>query len=301
MKPPGNRGFDRVPLRMRSPVITPKTHPSVGININGPTVITVPDWVEGSLGRYYMYFASHTGDTIRMAFSNGVEGPWQIHPPGALHLSDTGFIDHIASPDVHVDDRRQEIRMYFHGLVEREGWKQGTRLAVSPDGLDFDVGEELLGAPYFRAFRWNDMWYALAMPGIFYRSADGISQFIEGPQLFGDSMRHSAVTRDGDVLTVFYTNAGDCPEAILTCQIDLGADWTSWRPSKSRVLLEPEVPYEGGNLELRPSERGAAERPVRQLRDPFVFREGECAWLFYAIAGEQGIAVARLVPREESS
>ena len=33
---------------------------------------------------------------------------------------------------------------------------------------------------------------------------------------------------------------------------------------------------------------------VRQLRGPFVFREGEHAYLFYAVAGETGIAVADL-------
>ena len=31
------------------------------ININGPSVISVPDWVENPLGKYYLYFAHHRG------------------------------------------------------------------------------------------------------------------------------------------------------------------------------------------------------------------------------------------------
>jgi len=36
------------------------------------------------------------------------------------------------------------------------------------------------------------------------------------------------------------------------------------------------------------------EDPVRQLRDPCVFEDGEVLRLVYAIAGEQGLAIARL-------
>ena len=28
-------------------------------NINGPSVLRVPDWVENPLGQYYLYFAQH--------------------------------------------------------------------------------------------------------------------------------------------------------------------------------------------------------------------------------------------------
>ena len=36
---------------------------------------------------------------------------------------------------------------------------------------------------------------------------------------------------------------------------------------------------------------------VRQLRDPFVFREDGKTYLFYAVAGETGIAMAELQMR----
>jgi len=31
----------------------------LGANINGPSLIRVPDWVERPLGKYYLYFAHH--------------------------------------------------------------------------------------------------------------------------------------------------------------------------------------------------------------------------------------------------
>jgi hypothetical protein len=34
--------------------------------------------------------------------------------------------------------------------------------------------------------------------------------------------------------------------------------------------------------------------PVRQLRDPAIFREDGRTWLLYSVAGENGIAIAEL-------
>ena len=97
-------------------------------------------------------------------------GPWRVHPPGSLHLAQSGFLTappvvspdelarfeaqyrargmaishdvlseittpHIASPDVHVDVPRRRIVMYFHGL-ESVG-HQVSRVAVSQNGIDF--------------------------------------------------------------------------------------------------------------------------------------------------------------------
>jgi hypothetical protein len=225
-----------------------------------------------------------------------VEGPWTVYDPGVLGLESSFFIDHVASPDIHVDDRRREIRMYFHGMVAREGYVQGTRVATSEDGIHFSVRPAILGDAYLRAFPWKGLWYAMAMPGQFYRSVDGLSDFEPGPRLFSDAMRHAALACRDDTLTVFYTNVGDCPEAILVSAIDLRPDWREWTASRPRLLLEPEVDYEGADLALKPSTQGPADHRVRELRDPFVYHEDRRAWLFYAVAGESGIAVARLAP-----
>ena len=60
-------------------------------NVNGPSLIRVPDWVENPLGNYYLYFSHHKGDFIRLAYADTVEGPWSIYEPGALALKNSGF------------------------------------------------------------------------------------------------------------------------------------------------------------------------------------------------------------------
>ena len=171
-------------------------------------------------------------------------------------------------------------------------------MALSRDGLDFEALPEILGRPYMRLFYWYGYHYALAMPGVMYRSRDGLSGFEEGPTLFPSSLRHSALKLDGDCLSVFYTHAGDCPERILLSTIRLMPDWRTWRAGEPVVVLEPEREYEGGHLALEPSSRGLVMGPVRQLRDPAIYRENGRTYLLYSVAGEYGIAIAELVDDE---
>ena len=226
------------------PIISPDTDPSIGENIQGPSLIRVPDWVENPLGRYYLYFADHKGTYIRLAYADAVAGPWRVHVPGSLHLKDSLFptepppvpdaaeiarimadrvpgkrshdfvteatTPHIASPDVHVDEGNRRIVMYFHGL-ESFG-RQATRVAVSRDGLGFEAKPDLLGKTYFRVFRHDGMHYALAMPGQLYRSRDGFTGFETGPAIFNPDMRHAALLRRGDTMHVFWTQVGHAPE-----------------------------------------------------------------------------------------
>lgn len=264
----------------------------MGSNINGPSLIRAPEWVENPLGRYYLYFAHHQGGYIRLAYADSVEGPWRVHEPGTLQLSESHFSRHIASPDVHVDHEQRQIRMYYHGVEEGKG--QMTRVALSSDGLRFTAREEILGVSYFRVFRWDGWWYALGMPGIFYRSKDGLTGFERGQKLFTDDMRHTALKLDGSTLSVFYSNVGDCPERILLSTIDLTPDWRQWQASEPATVLAPEMEWEGANLPLEPSIRGWAPQPVRQLRDPAIFREDGRTYLLYSVAGEHGIAIAEV-------
>jgi hypothetical protein len=318
------------------------------VNVNGPSLIRVPAWVENRLGNYYLYFAHHKGEFIRMAYADRLAGPWTIHGPGVLELDASLFTNeaptsaglvrsaldlwrvtsltefialsrvglsaqqaaqarkrsglagsaetrpHIASPDVIVDHGRREIRMYFHGLVERH--LQMTRVATSSDGVRFRVRPELLTAPYLRVFEHQGGYYGLAMPGLLYRSADGLSDFrVRERPLFAASTRHAAVwTREG-TLHVFYTRVGDAPERILCSTIDAtSADWDVWAPSPPLEILRPELPWEGADLPVEPSMRGESPVPVRQLRDPAVFVEDDQAYLLYSVAGEQAIAIAQL-------
>jgi len=75
----------------------------------------VPEWLHNPLGRYYLYFAHHAGDFIRLAYADSLEGPWKIHEPGTLRLKQVREIVqvHIASPDIVVDDASKRIVMYF--------------------------------------------------------------------------------------------------------------------------------------------------------------------------------------------
>ncbi len=275
----------------------------MGDNINGPSLIRVPAWLEAPLGRYYLYFAHHDGRYIRLAYADDVAGPWTMHEAGVLPLAASGFAGHIASPDVHVDEAHRRIRMYFHGADEPSGVAgshQFTRVAVSPDGLHFVAAPEPLGRPYLRAFDWRGQTYGLGMPGVLYRSRDGLTEFEEGPKLFSSRMRHSALKRDGGTLSVFYTNVGDAPESILVSTIDLAPDWRAWKETDPVLLLQPQLPYEGAGLPVMPSVRGLVHEPVCQLRDPAIFREGDRTYLLYAVAGEHGIAIAELTERGAS-
>jgi hypothetical protein len=283
-----------------NPILHRDTTPGVGRNINGPSLITAPPWLEQPLGRYYLYFAHHRGTFIRLATADRLDGPWSVYQPGTLRLAQSRFPTegrrpHIASPDVHVDTATRTVRMYYHGLdtVTRV---QHTRVATSADGIHFEARPELLGRPYFRVFAHDGWWYALARAGILYRSADGMGGFERGPRLLDRDARHTALLVRGDELLVFWSRVGDTPERILCSRVPLGGDWRTWRAGPATDVLAPERPWEGAGQPLEASERGWVDEPVRQLRDPAVFCEDDRTYLLYCVAGESGLAIAELEP-----
>lgn len=290
------------------PIITPELDTRMGGNIQGPSLIKVPQWVENPLGQYYLYFADHRGEYIRMAYADSVTGPWTVHTPGTLTLEQSHFpttcppcslapgqsaalYAHIASPDVHVREDLQQIVMYLHGRGEG---RQFTRHAVSTDGIHFEGREEELGRPYFRVIKHDDAYFAMAMPGYLYRSQDGLGDFEEGPHLFNDNMRHSALMIRDNQLYVFYTQAGHAPERIFLSTIELSGDWQQWRATEPVEILRPELTWEGAGLPVEPSRRGHIDERVNQLRDPAIYQEGGKTYLLYSYAGESGLAIAEL-------
>ena len=310
-----------------APIIEPSLHPSIGVNIQGPSLIRVPHWVREPLGAYYLYFADHKGSFIRLAYADALTGPWRVHPPGSLHLADSLFLTapppvspeqlaeaqarysargntlshnvleeittpHIASPDVHVDAANRRILMYFHGLDDVG--TQVSRLAVSTDGVGFTTRPEVLGRSYMRIFHHGGATYALTMPGTLSRSADGLGGFEPGPTLFNPDMRHAALLQRDGALWVFWTQVGEAPERILMSRIALQGDWRSWRDEAPVEVLRPERPWEGAMAPLTPSVRSTAYGVVNQLRDPAIFDEDGKTFLLYAVGGESGIAIAQL-------
>ena len=298
------------------PIIRPDLDARMGANINGPSLVRAPDWLTEAPGRYLLYFADHHGTYIRLAYADAPAGPWEMYEPGTLQLEQTPFphtpeefqtddprvaagvergwvYPHIASPDVHVDEERREIRMYFHGALP-DG-RQRTRVARSRDGLHFESGEELLANSYLRMLRREEDWIGMAMPGILCRSEDGLGDFEHGPQLFGDEMRHCALLPRGDTLWVFWTLVGHAPERILVSAVEMQGDWREWRAGPAAELLRPELEWEGAALPLAPSVRGWAPDPVNELRDPGVFVDrDERVYLLYSVQGERGIGLAEL-------
>ena len=108
-------------------------------------------------------------------------------------------------------------------------------------------------------------------------------------------LRHAAVKIKGDTLYVFYSRVGDTPERILLSTVKLTGDWNDWTASAPVTIAEPVTSYEGADLPVEPSKMGLYYGKVRQLRDPFVFEEGDKWYLLYSVAGESAIGIGELV------
>ena len=287
------------------PIVDPSTPgwdpEQVGTNINGPSLIRAPDWLPGAPGRYLLYFAHHNGHGIRLAYADSPEGPYRIHGEHTLRLEQTPFSGHIASPDVHVDEANRRLLMYFHGAGGFDPpprVEQATMLAASADGLRWElVDGRPLGESYFRVFSLGDGGlHAIAKAGRVYRAPAWEGPFEAAPPGAIDlSGRHWAVlVRDG-VIHWFYSRWGDAPEQILHATTALpdppALAWIEDRES----LLEPEHDWEGADRPIGISRVGAGTG-LHELRDPEVFVDPDSGrtLLLYTVAGESGIAVARL-------
>jgi hypothetical protein len=290
-----------------NPIISPETsgwtEEAVGFNINGPSLIAVPDWIDERVGRYYLYFAHHQGKSIRMAYADRIEGPWTIHTPGTLQLDQTPFEHHIASPDLHVDEESRQLIMYYHGCYKLDPdlpWEQSAVRATSQDGLRWETETVELGESYFRVFTYDNWFYAIAKGGRLYRSRDGRSRFEIchiwpgfGPPGPG---RHWAALREDDKLHLWFSRFHDSPEHIKYGWIDLTHRWTKWKVQDEQSVLRPEHDWEGVNEPIEPSQPGAKHHAVHELRDPAIFRDpaSDRLYLLYSTAGERGIAIAEV-------
>lgn len=299
------------------PIVSVEKFAQLGGNINGPSLIEAPSWLDAAPGKYLLYFAHHEGQSIRLAFSDSLIGPWQLHDPDPLCLADSlfatrspeesdlsdearafiatgadGVYPHIASPDVWVDQRKRQLRLYYHGRMHNG--IQRTRVALSRDVLNFESQAEILGLPYFRIFRHDGWFYAIAMPGQLYRSRDGLTAFEPGPLLTAESIRHHALLRHRDQWFVFWSRVGDTPECILVSILEISGDWKNWHFGHTRQVHRAQRAWEGADLPAVASEYGAVNEPVNQLRDPAIYEEDGKVYLLFATAGEQGIAIGQL-------
>ncbi len=302
----------------QNPIIRPEMFKNGdGENINGPSLIKVPDWIKSPLGKYYLYFAHHQGRYIRLAYADKLEGPWQIYEKGTLKREDCIYddginklkVNHIASPDVLIDPVKKELVMYFHISAGKtpagKGTPQVTLRATSKNGIDFQPASEILGESYFRVFKWENQFFAMAKAGL-YRSEDGIANFEKEPDTFVKinekkddiHLRHLALLQKGNLMYIFYSRIGDAPEHIQYSKMLLTGDWKSWVATAPTSLLESQKDYEGVAYPIKKSVSGASKTPVHELRDPAIFEEDGKTYLLYSVAGELGIGIAELRMKE---
>jgi hypothetical protein len=70
------------------------------VNINWPSLLRVPDWIDDPHGKYYLYFSHHKGDHMRLAYADDVRGPWHVYEPGVMPLASSGFPTEAVTPSV---------------------------------------------------------------------------------------------------------------------------------------------------------------------------------------------------------
>jgi hypothetical protein len=313
----------------QDPLITQEMSKTLGDNVNGPSVIRVPSWVAKPLGRYYLYFAHHKGDHIRLAYADSLTGPWKIYEPGVLNVKDTEFYrpqpdpagspdslyTHVASPEIYIDDEHRQFVMYVHGMytagkawpgqpaealkwMRENKYAQFTQTTVSRDGIHFEVRPGITAkTSYERIFRWQGTYYSVGRLGVLGRSDDLLKPYEPGPNPFAGGpfagrVRHVGLVLRGDTLYVFFSAIQDAPERILLSTIELKGDWAGWKASPAQEVIAPREAYDCVDLPAVPSKAGESEGREHALRDPDLIEENGKVILFYSYCGEQGLAAA---------
>ena len=174
-------------LNDNQPIITKKMFLDIdtglerdGGNINGPCLVRIPDWVDPEnradvSAVYYLYFAHHGDEYIRMAWAVNIGGPYTLyntHPKGkdndqqrgrgvldlGGHIGKSGkpeikitkdivLKNNVASPDVIIDDANRRFVLFFHAHSHKPNYdsrvantsKQKTFVATSGTGLNFNM------------------------------------------------------------------------------------------------------------------------------------------------------------------
>jgi len=265
-----------------------------GDNINGPSLIKVPDFINNPLGKYYLYFGHHNGTYIRMAYADNILGPYKLYDQGVLHLKDIPGFDHLASPDVIIDNSNNRLIMYYHCPYKKGKNEQSSFYAYSNDGLNFKSEKKYILHPYFRYFNFNNQEYGICM----YKH-EGSMIMKKNNNCFKDygflleKSRHTAIIVLNNRLFVFFTQVGDCPEHVYFSEI-IKLEKNNIKVSEKQSLIKPEFKYEHNDLEPLPSEYGQVSNKINQLRDPFVFFDNGKIYLLYTVCGEKGIALCEL-------
>ena len=270
---------------MRKLIITPKKLHRENDNINGPTVIKVPKWINDPLGRYYMYFAHHRGSYIKLAYSNNLLGTWNIYQKGVLDINQINGIDHIASPEIYF--KNNKIVMIYHSVYDKES--QLSSSAISDDGINFIPDQEKFALFYFRRFVYKGKVFGVAKNnskyGCIYKLINGKYQILNPRFIF--NMRHCSILVRKNLVYCYYTKIGDCPERVMKCKINM----STLKPYCISEVFRPLCGWEGSEEPIKKSKFDMVEKKVHQIRDPYVYRESKINYIFYTVQGENGISV----------
>ncbi len=223
---------------------------------------------------------------------------------------------HVASPDVHYDGQR--FIMYAHMPVIGGAQAQMTFALSSQDGLRFELARHDgvlvgLGPAYFRVFTYQGQRYAVSQGGRVYAATQGwglTEAWQTGPRLFEVPAnsprwpngglkeawvaRHLAVELRSDVLSVYFSRAGDAPERIVCADVPLTQDWLTWQAGPIREVHRAIGTWQGADFDVEPSAGGVAFGGVNQVRDPFLFTDNGRRTLFFTVQGERAIAARTL-------
>lgn len=282
-------------ISKRTPIIDRSSFEFQNDNINNPTVISVPSFINNSIGKFYCYFSNHSGTSIKMAYTDDLNGKWTVIDT-VFTLRDSACDSHIASPEIVVENN--EILMYYHG--DKNG-EQKTFLAKSSDGINFTrVSDNPLCDFYLRVFKYKNKKYGIAKSGnissVIYDVDNGyVPKFSLLPK-----SRHCAVYVDGDMLYILYSKVGDAPEHIRICNVKLDDDISNWEIIDDKKLVSSNFKFEGAHLEPIPSMFGSATlryggTDINELRDPFLFRHEDRLYIYYVILGEKKITWAEVI------
>ncbi len=324
--PAAESAYDVRPLNGGKPLITRAHFEALGVgeegsNINGASILRLPEWLPNEKradpsAKYYLYFSHHRGRYIRLAWAASLEGPWTLYGSGKdiavgergvldmgadrkIRLSkELQILDHIASPDVHVDEEKKLFRMYVHGVgnlktpeplpdwVKNTGLKQRNYVAESADGLDFNDGllPVCLGHFYFKVFEAHGRKHAFTNRAVMHRAPEGQDPLLppEGTDLLQDywawepgyserlynwlrastgveEPRHVGIQQREDGLRVFLTQVYGEPERILAVDLDFNGS-SDWKKWSLRQQHPIEV--------YRPSQKWEGiEVPVTPSRN----------------------------------
>ena len=256
------------------------------------------------IDRFYMYYAPHHSNGIGLATAPHPEGPWTLYPDNPIITLDqfSGIRGHISALEVLYRPEEGIFLAYPHGSGLKSGQetvigssKDGVRFAEIPDApilsSDPSGSWEQCGASYLRIFQYKDMIYGIfkseQQHGL-VRSQDGINwdywprnPLIEpvASESEFDRIRHTSVIIVDAILYMFYstyTKADLSCEAIKLATWTLTGDWNDWgKLERHGIIFGPELPWEENNV-----------------RDPFILRYEDTAYMYYVGGNEKGIALA---------